>query len=959
MNIAVDQIIHGFRTVSAQRSDEMNCMTYSFIHEKTGARVFWLDNHEENKVFSIAFRTLPDDDTGVFHILEHSVLCGSERFPVREPFVELMKSSMNTFLNAMTFQDMTMYPVASRNNKDLLNLASVYLDAVFRPAILKNELIFLQEGWHIEKDDEGNYQYKGVVLNEMKGAMSDTDAQNEQKILSMLFPDNGYGRNSGGNPVCITDLTYNHFIEEYKRHYHPSNAYVYLDGDIPFDDILTMLDAYMKEYDRCDDLPSFRMQEAVSENCTDYYELGREEETLNKGHLTIGRLLGTWCEKEKNMAAGIVADVLTGNNEAPLKRRILQNGLAQDINLIIDDSGFQSWFCIHAENVTDGKENDVLDAVRECGETILREGLDHDALEASLNRMAYCLKEEDEPQGISRCIRVMGSWLYDGEPLYALENSTQVERLREMIGNGEIDRLASDMLLNCEGQCILRMYPSKELGDKRRENEKERLLRITENWTTEETEKNSEYIEKLRRWQQTEDTEEDLATLPVLTKEDADVKPEWTATDVIDANGVKVLYHKVYCSGIVHMRAYFSLTDYSLKDLTRISQMCSMLGKLPTKQHDALTLQQEIKRYTGKLGFSVIVRNISDDSKTCTPYLVAATSVLENNLEKAKELLKEILTETLFDSDDRIMEIIRQNEMGARQRIVGAGHAIAVRNVLSHFSAEQAVRNALEGDDAVRYIHEFSVDPAQELCSFRMIAEKVLSETFCRKRMTVSITADKAYDMDQWIFSFTEGSPVCDSAEYHTDKPVHKGYRIPSQTGFAARGYRLDQCGQKFTGTMWLAGNILSLSYLWNRVRVQGGAYGAGFQIDRTGNMFTYSFRDPTPVKSLNADFGAAAFMREFSENSESLDKYIISSLNELNPLLSAKEKGALADARYLSGYTEEDAERIRQEVLHTTYDDLEKCETWLKKFVSEGATCIVASQDKFTEDSDLQISDL
>ena len=948
--------IHGFRINEIRESKELRGRTVLMEHVKTGARLFWVDNGAENMVFSVTFRTLPEDDTGVFHILEHSVLCGSRKYPVREPFVELLKSSMNTFLNAMTFQDMTMFPVSSRNPQDLMNLAGVYLDAVFAPTVMEDRKRFCQEGWHIDRDEEGNPVYKGVVFNEMKGAMSDTDTLIDRQIMRQLFPDTCYGFNSGGDPEQITNLTYEQFREQYRKHYHPSNAWFYLDGNVPMEKMLPLIASYLDSYERREELPECSLQTPVASEQTIRYELGQEETTENRGYLTLARITGTWKDRAENMARGIICDVLTGSNEAPLKRAALERGLAQDLTVSVDDTVFQSWITIHAENVTEGREPEILQLLDETGEKIRREGLDRGAVEASMNRAIYALREEEEPQGIGRCIRCLGSWIYGGDPTGALESGKLVKELKELLEAGRFDELAADMLLNRENMAVLHTLPSLTLGEEKRRAEEQRLRETTDAWSEAERQENIRLIEDLESWQESPDSPEALKTLPRLTKEDADVAPEWPGTELRTCEGVPVMIHELNCNGVVHLRAYFRLTDYSLEDLTKVSQLAGLLGRLPTAKHDALTLQQEIKRWTGSLGFTIINRAEIGQTETCTPYLAAFVSALEESREQAWDLLAEILTSTRFEDHGKMIEMFRQNELGARQRILGAGHLIGVKHVLSHYSADGAVKNALDGDQAARYIHALAKQPEQEMPGLLAVAERLMKETFCRRRLTVSVTAISSPVPETLIRAFPEGSDVPETAAYRNDAPMRTGFRIPAQIGFAVRGWRVTKA---FEGTMWLATSILSLGYLWNLVRVQGGAYGAGIQIDRAGNLFSYSYRDPTPARTLTADSGEADYLREFVKREESLDPYIISALNDLNPLLSPRDKGSLADGRFMTSYTREEAERIRRQILTATPEDLVRCAEWLEPFSREGAVCVVAHQDALKACEDLEISDL
>ena len=959
MTFEKDQRLNGFIVKEVRKSDELHGRTVLLGHERTGAEVFWVDNGSENMVFSVTFRTFPEDNTGVFHILEHSVLCGSEKYPVKEPFVELLKSSMNTFLNALTFQDMTMYPVASRNPRDLLNLTEVYLDAVFSPEVLRDPRRFCQEGWHIDRNENGEPVYKGVVLNEMKGAMSDTDTLIERRIMQMMFPDTCYGYNSGGDPEEIPMLTYERFCEQYRKYYHPSNALIYLDGSVPMEEMLPLIASYLDRYERQETLPVYTYQIPAGSEDTILYELGQDEPEENRGHLTLARITGTWQDRADNMARGIICDVLTGSNEAMLKRAALERGLAEDLSATVDDTTLQSWVTIHADHVTDGCEAELLALLQETGETILREGLDPNAVEASLNRAVYMLREEEEPQGIGRCIRCVGNWIYGADPTDTLETTGIINELKGYLQNGRFDELAADLLLNQENRVVLHTLPSKTLGEEKRRREAEQLQKITGEWTDKERETNDLLINSIEAWQNEPDRPEALMSLPHLSKEDADAEPEWIDTIIRNCDGVKVMTHRLNCNGVVYLRAYFALTDYNLEELTRLSQLTGMLGRLPTAEHDAWTLQQEIKRWTGSVGFTIITRAEQGQDETCAPYLAAFVSTLEENTDKAWALLAEILTSTRFEDTDRMTEMFRQNELAARQRILGAGHMIGVKNVLSHFSAENAVKNALDGDAAAVYIHQLAREPEREMPGLIRLSERLMGETFCRSRMILGVTSTEEVIPAELIKAFPEGTPAPESNIYRTDTPMAMGFRIPAQTGFAARGYRLGKMGLKFEGCMWLATSILTLEYLWNRIRVQGGAYGAGMQVDRTGNLFSYSFRDPTPARTLDADGGAADFLRTFVQRGGNLDQYIISALNELNPLLSPRDKGSLADERCMTGYTREEAERIRRQILYAVPEDLVHCSEWLDAFNREGAVCVVAHQDALKDCGALTIRDL
>ena len=956
----IGQNIHGFRITDIQNGEEPLGHAVRMKHERTGADLFWLDNNEENMVFSITFRTLPSDSTGVFHILEHSLLCGSRKYPVREPFVELLKSSMNTFLNAMTFPDMTMYPVASRNFRDLMNLTRVYLDGIFHPAAMDDHKVFCQEGWHIDRDENGKMEFKGVVYNEMKGSMSDPDTLMDHHIAEQLFPDTCYGFNSGGDPGQITSLSWEAFKKRYYECYHPSNAYIYLDGRINPDEMLETINESFEGFERREKRPEFRIQIPVASEKTIRYEISPEEEMRNHSHLTMARIVGTWQNRAENLARSVISDVLTGTNEAPLKREALERGLCKDLNLSVDDTGLQSWISIHADNVTDGKEAEIDRLITETGRQIIKDGLDREAVEASLNRLVFYMREDEEPRGISRCIRTMGTWLYGGNPEEALRTHQLIRELRTMMEDGRIDELAVNMLMNRENMAVLHTIPSRTAGEEKRREEKARLHAITEHWTEMERAENDRTIDELKAWQETPDPAEMLKKLPMLTRKDADIPPKWTETEESELAGVRIMTHRIPCNGVMHLRAYFPLTGFTLEELTKAGLFAGMLAKLPTKDHDAFSLQLEIKKQTGSLGFGIITRSNRNDDAFTTPYLLASMSVLEEKTENALRLLNEILTRTQTEGqEDRIRDMMIQNEIDARQRVVSAGHIIAVKKVLSQYSADGAVRNALDGEPAVAYIHRFSSFPDDEMSGFMNTARRVLDECISKNGMIISVTGLKDPDLSPLLKDLPDRKSQADHILYRSECSPVTGFRIPSMTGFTARGYTLKRCGIPFSGIVWLTSSILSLEYLWNRIRVRGGAYGAGLQVDRNGNIFSYSYRDPTPRKTLRADKEASAFIRSFAADEENIDKYIVSSLNELNPLLSPRETGALADSRRMNGITREETEQIRQEILNAKGKDLIQFAEWLDQFAEKGCVCVAGPAEMLEQVDGIEIHDL
>ncbi|MDE5937348.1 MAG: insulinase family protein, partial [Ruminococcus sp.] len=570
-------------------------------HEKTGAELAWLNSDEENKLFSVSFKTVPEDDTGVFHILEHSVLGGSENYPVKEPFLYMLKSSMNTFLNAMTFPDKTMFPVSSRNNTDFMNLTKVYLDAVFKPEIYKNPCIFYQEGHHTEYRKTGDTPvYKGVVFNEMKGVVSSVNERIESKIMGMLFPESCYKFEYGGLPESIPELTYKQFVDTHRRFYHPSNSYIYLDGNIDIFTVLELIDSYLCEYEKSNQLPEIPFQNPVdSTEQTEYYEISSDETEENRSYLAVGKVLASWEEREKIFAYDVLCEALAGSNDAPLKRAVLDTGLCCDMELSFSKDIAQPFGMLKVNNIDKKDGGRILDAVKLTVKDLTENGIDRDILSASINRCEFRFRESEEPKGLTRCIDAMSSWLYGGNPLKYIDAGSVFEFLRGKIDTGYFENLLSDWLLDENHRTVLYMLPSRTYGEEQKKKEQERLENELASMNAEEKSELIELNNMLDRWQKEPDTPEDIAKLPILPLSEVSENPiEFKTTEEI-CNGIKILYHPAKNKGIISVNLYFDVSDFNRQELETVSFMERIIAELPTKRSTGAELQQKI---TGILG---------------------------------------------------------------------------------------------------------------------------------------------------------------------------------------------------------------------------------------------------------------------------------------------------------------------------------------------------------------------
>lgn len=946
----VNDMICGFRVDRCRDSAELNGKLWEMTHEKTGAQLVWLDNGEDNKVFSVAFKTIPYDSTGVFHIIEHSVLCGSENFPVKEPFLDLIKSSMNTFLNAMTFQDKTMYPVSSRNEQDYINLTRVYLDAVFFPAIHKNPSIFYQEGWHYELgDSEAAPVYKGVVFNEMKGAVSSVDSQINYAMRGLLYPDSIYRHNSGGDPKCIPSLTYDAFKKAHRTFYHPSNSKIYLDGNVPLERVLKLIsDDYLNKFERNDEKHEIGYQTPVAGSKKTYYAIGKEESEEGKTHIALAKIIADWNERKKITAASVLGSYLASSNEAPLQRAVLESGLAKDMVYYVDDGILQPFFMLQIRNTEEKHKDAIRDIIRSTIKRLISEGLDKEELSAIISRLEFAAKDDEEPRGINRAINALSSWLYDGDPIDYLENDAIIAELRREIDGDYYEKLLSEMFLDETFMCEVTLMPSRTKGEEDEAAEKARLADAAASWSAEERESVVRLNAELEKWQCSVDTPEAVATLPTLSISDVSDKPEWIDTEICEADGVKLLYHKLSTSGIVHCNMYFSLADLKLEELQTLAFMSQLLGELPTKNYTALKLQRSIKHYIGKIDYDVEAFAVNGSRDSCRPYFVVSFSALEEYAKEACALVVEIVKNTDYSATSQVKEILLQCVEHMNRSFISSGHRFAVTRAMSSFSLASTIAEKIGGYDYYRYINELSGSFDSISDSFAELSGKLAAKVFTRSRLTLGETAaTRCGDIDAMVSQLDNGS--FDGNEIMT-QPVKETLAseaiiIPSGVSYAAMCSELDACNAAFDPSLSLLSTILSYGYLWNEIRVRGGAYGCGFSARETGELLFHSFRDPSPAHSIDVYGDTASFIRSFVESGESIEKYIISTIARQEPLMAPARKGSLAESRYFSGIKYEDKLQLRRGVLALRSEDLLKQCVLFETMVSRSSRCVIGNE--------------
>lgn len=943
---------HGFTLEYEQELPEIKAVLYRMRYDKNGASLIWLDRKEENKTFAVSFKTLSKDDTGVFHILEHSLLCGSEHYPVSKPFVEMIKSSLQTFMNAFTFPDKTVYPLCSRNHQDFLNLMDVYLDAVFHPLCVTQKEIFAQEGWHYELESpEGELSYNGVVYNEMKGVFASPDTIIDNTMRQLLFPDNCYRFQSGGDPEHITELTYEEYKASYRKFYHPSNACIILDGEMEIDVVLEKIGKVLSEYEKIDDIQKIETQKPVRpEEYTGFYEIGENEEITNKTILAGGWVYGRFDEPEKNMACSVLVDALCSSNESPLKKAILEKGYAENVEFFKTDGIKQPYMSLVIRNTSEERKEEIWQIIWDTLRELVAKGMDHKRLEAILSRMEFQMREKETgmyPQGIINALNVLDSYLYGGNPEQNLCYNQIFSNLRAKIGYGYFERLLKEIVIENPHHAKIVLRPSKTLGRERQERERQVLQGMKAKWTMRKKKQIIEELAHLREVQGRKETKEQLAVLPTLALSDIPETIAEVPQTITEMNGRKVLLQKLETEGITHITYYFQLSDMTLEELGEISFLRVLLGQTATEHYSALELQAELERHLGRFQVSVDVISENGQTKKCIPYLTIHVSVLEEKLEEAIRLIGEILNGSRFTDVLYIRNRIRQLRISLEQSVMMNGDQYASRRVLAGFSAKGAVQETVQGITMLWLLQKMDGDFEQEGEKRIKNLECLFDRIFVRERATISVTGKIENTELKKLFNLLKegqeqiGAPI----NYHVFPVEKKGILIPAEIGFAGKGGNLNQCGEGYHGAMKVAARILSYGYLWNTIRVKGGAYGTRLVISRDGDVVFTSFRDPGAGNSLAGFDGAGKALRSICDSEESLDKYIISTIASMEPLLSVRQRGIRVAEESLGGITSEMRRKERREILHTSKEELVEVGLMLDFICKNAGECIVGGK--------------
>ena len=949
-----------YRLIKEEEIKEINSKAQLLEHIKSGARVVLLLNDDENKVFQIGFKTPPTDDTGVPHILEHSTLCGSKKFPVKEPFVELLKGSLNTFLNAMTFSDKTIYPIASCNDKDFANLMEVYLDAVFYPNVYKHEEIFKQEGWHYELDSlDGDITYNGVVYNEMKGAFSSPDQVVARASNNSLFPDTAYGVESGGDPAAIPSLTYEAFKNFHSKFYHPSNSYITLYGNFDAIERLDYMDKeYLSKFDRIkvdSDIP-FQKPFKEHKEVNISYPVGRDETLDDKTFYTFNAVIGKYDDIELVYAMNIITQILLNMPGAPLKQALLNAGIAKDISGSFDNSMLQPVFSIMATNAKSDKLDEFKGIIKNTLEALVNAGLDKRTIEAAINFLEFQFREGDfggAPKGLLYAIQSYNTWLYDDNNPFAMLKFDEIfKSLREKINTSFYEDVIKKYLLDNNHVSFVVCSPSQTLNEERELKLKKKLADYKKTLSKEELEKLIEDTKALKKYQATPNTKEELDTIPMLTKEDIKENLPKVLNEEKMVSGVKVLKHAFPTNGISYFGFEFSCKGVKRELVPYLGLLSNLLGMVDTKNHKYQDLATDIMINCGGVNSDII--SVGKDGDV-VPFFEVSAKVLPSKIDFIFDIVSEIITTSSFLDKKHVYEVIAMQKANSQMSILGRGHVVAAMHAMSYYAKANNYSDLVRGINYYKFLEDIEANFEACYDELKEKLEEVMKIVFRKENLIINYTSlDDEYEGFVGKFSdslFTDS--VKEEAFTFTPSQDNEGFKTSSQVQYCGLAGSYKEIG-KYDGGLKVLSMALNYDYLWTNVRVLGGAYGFLLRFTDNSDIMLGSYRDPNLGKTYEVFKGISKFVREFNPSDDELLKYIIGAVGDVTYPLTPAQKGNRSFVAYVKGIGEEYYHNEFMEIVNVDKANFKKYADYFDKAISENYVCTIGNETKIEEEKNL-----
>lgn len=950
--------LSAYEVIEKREIKDIDSVTYLCRHKKTGARVALISNDDDNKVFYIGFRTTPTDSTGVAHITEHSVLCGSKNFPVKDPFVELVKGSLNTFLNAMTYPDKTLYPVASCNDKDFQNLMHVYLDAVFYPNTYRNEAIFRQEGWHYELSEEGELTYNGVVYNEMKGALSSPDDVLWREVPAALYPHTTYAVESGGDPKDIPNLTYQQFLDFHRTYYHPSNSYIYLYGNMDMAEKLAYIDEeYLSKFDYLKVDSEIQTEPAFEKPVRNVIEfpVSEGENVEENTYLVQAFTAGDNLDRELYVAMRILDFALCTVPGAPLKQALIDRGIGKDVFSMVENIR-QPLFAVVAKGTSAGREEEFKAVIREVLEGIVKNGFDEKALLSAINHYEFQYREADfgtTPKGLMYGIKMMDSWLYDdSKPFIHIEANETYASLRRKVKEGYFEKIIEKYMLNNTHSATVILLPKEGLAKEQEEALKAKLANIKSGMSQQELDDVKTMMDRLNAFREKEDAPEDIAKIPLLKR--ADLKRE--AAPIYNKEkklgDTPALHHDIFTNGIGYFRLIFKIKDIPESYFPYLGILKNVYCNMNTAHYTYGELCSEINLVTGEI---FVAQNnygsvVEPDQFTMT--MEVCTKALYENLPRAIELMEELIFTTDLTDTKRLKEILAENNSKAREYMMQAGHGVAIGRALSYGSVKDAIDEELNGVSQYRLTCELEknfeerkaelVEKLQALC--RMI--------FRPENLMIDFTGDgEALEKLAGPVAALKSKLYTDAVEKDSYVPVpekkNEGLTTSGQVDFVCRAGNFRKKGLPYTGALTVLRVMMGYEYLWVNIRVKGGAYGCMCGFFRDGGSYFCSYRDPNLGQTIDVFEKAADFIANYEADERTMTQYIIGAISELDTPLTAAGKGRRSREYYITGMTNEMLQSARDQILDATPDDIRALAKYIRAFMDDDFLCVVGNEQQ------------
>ena len=954
-----------YEILDEHRVEDVQSDGFILRHKKSGARIAILSNNDDNKVFYIGFRTPPEDETGVPHIIEHTTLCGSKKFPVKDPFIELAKGSLNTFLNAMTYPDKTVYPVASCNDQDFKNLMDVYLDAVFNPNITKYEEIFKQEGWHYEltgKDDE--LKINGVVYNEMKGAYSSPDEVLSSQIYRSLFPDNTYSKDSGGNPEYIPKLTYEAYLDFYHKYYHPSNSYIYLYGDMDVVERLEWLDKeYLSLYDYKKVNSEINKQPAFDEikNVEAQYSITMDDTQENKTYLSYNRVVGDTLDEMLYQAFDVLDYALVSSPGAPVKQALIDAGIGDDVYGSYDAGILQPVFSFVAKNANASQADEFESIIENTLKEVVKTGINKEALLAGINSSEFKFREADFgqfPKGLLFGLNCLDSWLFDDmKPFIHLECLGTFAKLRKAVDTDYFEKLIQEYLLDNTHGSSVTVKPKRGLGNEREEALAKELSDYKASLSDEEIKKLIEDTEHLKKYQEEPSSDEDLRKLPMLTR--ADMKKNAMPFSNIEDEllDVKVVRHDIESNGIDYISFLFDAGDFAQSELGYLGFFTNALGLVSTEKYSYTDLANATNIYTGGISTGTASHPDIKDRNNFVFKFEVKLKVLEKNLDKALELMEQMLLRSDFTDTKRLGELVAQIKARLQANLSSSGHLVAAMRSMSSFSRYALYQDELKGVAFYRSICRIEKELLESPKSVSDKLAAIAKKLFARNRMLISFTGNnKAYgnakpSLEKVIAGFNKMSAVGNQAEVHFNT-AKEAFIDASQIQYVAKTGDFICEGYEYTGALRLLRVILSYDYLWINVRVKGGAYGCMTSFLRSGESYFVSYRDPNLAATNEAYDRIPEYIRSFDPDERDMTKYIIGTFSALDTPLNPEAKGSRSMSAYLEGIEYEQLQKERDEILNARKEDINALADLVQSVLDDNNLCVIGNENVVREAS-------